>query len=119
MSDLHKYRSHKCNELTLENVGETVRLSGWIHRVRDLGGIVFIDLRDHYGITQVVIHPEKSFHVDIHHWKLESVITFTGAVVKRHDDTVNTKISTGKIELEAEEILGHKSAASLATGPVI
>lgn len=107
MSDLHKYRSHKCNELTLENVGETVRLSGWIHRVRDLGGIVFIDLRDHYGITQVVIHPEKSFHVDIHHWKLESVITFTGAVVKRHDDTVNTKISTGKIELEAEDMYVH------------
>ena len=81
MSDLHKYRSHTCDELRLGHVGQSARLSGWIHRVRDLGGIVFLDLRDHYGITQIVIHPERSFHVDVHHWKLESVVTFTGNYV--------------------------------------
>ncbi|MCM8525350.1 MAG: aspartate--tRNA ligase, partial [Lentisphaeraceae bacterium] len=107
MSELHKYRTHTCNELGLDHVGQVAKLSGWVHRVRDLGGIVFLDLRDHYGITQVVIHPEKSFHVDIHHWKLESVVTFTGNVVKRDPDTVNDKINTGQIELEAEDMLVH------------
>ena len=107
MSELHKYRTHTCDELRLDHVGQEAKLSGWVHRVRDLGGIVFLDLRDHYGITQVVIHPEKSFHVDIHHWKLESVVTFTGNVVKRDPDTVNDKINTGEIELEAEDMLVH------------
>ena len=107
MSELHKYRTHTCDELRLDHVGQEAKLSGWVHRVRDLGGIVFLDLRDHYGITQVVIHPEKSFHVDVHHWKLESVVTFTGNVVKRDADTVNDKINTGAIELEAEDMLVH------------
>lgn len=107
MSELHKYRTHTCDELRLDHVGQEAKLSGWVHRVRDLGGIVFLDLRDHYGITQVVIHPEKSFHVDIHHWKLESVVTFTGNVVKRDADTVNDKINTGAIELEAEDMFVH------------
>ena len=107
MSELHKYRTHTCDELRLDHVGQEAKLSGWVHRVRDLGGIVFLDLRDHYGITQVVIHPEKSFHVDIHHWKLESVVTFTGNVVKRDAETVNDKINTGEIELEAEDMLVH------------
>ena len=107
MSELHKYRTHTCDELRLDHVGQEAKLSGWVHRVRDLGGIVFLDLRDHYGITQVVIHPEKSFHVDIHHWKLESVVTFTGNVVKRDSDTVNDKINTGQIELEAEDMYVH------------
>jgi len=107
MSELHKYRTHTCDELRLGHVGQEAKLSGWVHRVRDLGGIVFLDLRDHYGITQVVIHPEKSFHVDVHHWKLESVVTFTGNVVKRDADTVNDKINTGEIELEAEDMLVH------------
>jgi len=101
---LHQYRTHTCDEIRQEHVGQTVKLSGWVHRVRDLGGIVFLDLRDNYGITQVVIHPEKSFHVDVHHWKLESVVTFTGKVVQRADDTVNDKINTGKVELEAEDM---------------
>jgi aspartyl-tRNA synthetase len=113
MSELHKYRSHNCDELTVNHVGETARLSGWLHRVRDLGGIVFIDLRDHYGITQVVIHPEKSFHVDIHHWKLESVVTFTGCVVKRSDETVNKSLNTGNIELEAEDMYVHSRVESM------
>lgn len=107
MSELHSYRTHTCDELRESHVGEVARLSGWVHRVRDLGGIVFLDLRDHYGITQVVIHPEKSFHVDIHHWKLESVVTFTGKVVKRDPDTVNDKINTGSIELEADDMYVH------------
>ena len=106
-ADLHTYRSHTCDELRLSHVGEIAKLSGWVHRVRDLGGIVFLDLRDHYGITQVVIHPEKDFHVDVHHWKLESVVTFTGNVVRRDPDTVNDKINTGEVELEAEKMYVH------------
>ncbi len=113
MSELHKYRTHTCAELRLEHVGETVRLSGWIHRVRDLGGIVFLDIRDHYGITQVVIHPEKDFHVDVHHWKLESVLTFTGSVVKRAEETVNDKLDTGEIELEAEQMVVHSRVETM------
>ena len=104
MSDLHPYRSHTCGELRKDHVGQTVRLSGWIHRVRDLGGIVFLDLRDHYGITQVVLDPEKGFNVDVNHWKLESVVTFTGKVVARTEETVNSNLETGEIELDADEI---------------
>ena len=110
---MHPFRTHSCDEISISHVGQTVKLSGWVHRVRDLGGIVFLDLRDHYGITQVVIHPEKTFHVDIHHWKLESVVTFTGKVVKREDSTVNDKINTGKVELEADDMVIQSQTESM------
>jgi aspartyl-tRNA synthetase len=106
-ADLHTYRSHTCDELRMSHVGEIAKLSGWVHRVRDLGGIVFLDLRDHYGITQVVIHPGKDFHEDVHHWKLESVVTFTGKVVKRDESTVNKKLKSGEVELEADSMDVH------------
>ncbi len=77
-------------------------MSGWIHRVRDHGGIVFLDLRDHYGLTQIVVRPEREFYEDVHHWRLESVVSFTGEVVRRDPETVNKKLATGEIELVAE-----------------
>ncbi len=101
---MHKYRTHNCGEMRRENVGEEVRLSGWVHRVRDHGGIIFVDLRDGYGITQVVIDPEREFHENLEHWRLESVLCFTGKVVSRSPETVNPKLATGEIELEAWEM---------------
>ena len=101
---MHKYRTHTCGELRKSNVGETVRLSGWVHRVRDHGGIIFIDLRDHYGLTQIVIDPQRDFYQGIEHWRSESVLCFTGQLVARTEETVNSKIPTGEIELQAEEM---------------
>jgi aspartyl-tRNA synthetase len=106
---MHQFRTHKCGELRKSDIDKIVRLSGWIHRVRDHGGILFIDLRDHYGITQVVIDPNCDFYQGVEHWRSETVICFTGKVVARTPETVNTKLATGEIELVAEEmeILGE------------
>ncbi len=102
---MHQYRSHTCNQLCASDAGATVRLSGWIFRVRDHGGILFIDLRDHYGITQVVIHPSRDFFDKLSRSKLESVITVTGKVVPRETSTINPDLPTGEIELVADECL--------------
>ncbi len=102
---MHPYRTHTCDELRKKQASQIVRLSGWIHRVRDHGGIVFIDLRDHYGITQVVINPEKQFFQQVEHWRLESVITVTGSVVNRSAETINPKIATGDIEVVADDLI--------------
>jgi len=101
---LHPFRTHTCGECRLEHVGNTVRLAGWIHRVRDHGGIVFIDLRDHYGITQVVVHPDREFYQKAESWRLEQVASFTGVVVARSEDTRNPKIATGDIEVVARDM---------------
>ncbi len=101
---MHRYRTHNCGELRAGRVGETVRLSGWVHRVRDHGGIIFVDLRDSHGITQVVVHPERDFYEAVEHWRLESVICFTGVVVQRSPDTVNARLATGEVELDAQEM---------------
>jgi len=89
-----------------------VRLAGWVHRVRDHGGIIFIDLRDHYGITQVVVHPERSFYEKAERWRLEMAVSFTGTVVLRSEDTRNPKVATGDIEVAASdmEVLGECAA---------
>ncbi|MFO7821894.1 MAG: aspartate--tRNA ligase [Lentisphaeria bacterium] len=100
----HPYRSHTCNELGEKHVGQRVRLAGWVHRVRDHGGIIFVDLRDHYGITQVVINPEREFYKSSERWPIESSVSFTGKVRKRSEDTVNDRLKTGMIELDAEEM---------------
>ena len=92
---MHPYRTHTCNELRAADAGKTARLSGWVFRKRDHGGILFIDLRDHYGLTQVVVHPSRSFFGDIEKIKLESVVTFTGEVVLREPSTVNPELPTG------------------------
>ena len=101
---MHEFRTHTCGELRKQDVGTTARLSGWIHSVRDHGGIIFIDLRDHYGKTQVVIDPTKDFYQELERWRVETVVCFTGKVVARTPETVNPKISTGEIELVADEM---------------
>jgi aspartyl-tRNA synthetase len=99
---MHPYRTHNCGELRGKHVGETVRLSGWVHRKRDHGQLLFIDLRDHYGIAQIVFQPEAPFFAEAETVRLESVITVTGEVVARSLDTVNPKLATGEIEVVAE-----------------
>jgi aspartyl-tRNA synthetase len=101
---MHKYRTHKCNELGIQNVNENVKLSGWVHRKRDHGQLIFVDLRDHYGLTQVVIDSSnKNFSV-AEGLPLESVITITGTVVKRSDDTINKNLPTGHIEVNLSKL---------------
>lgn len=100
---MHPYRTHKCHELRVEHVGSKARLSGWIHRKRDHGDLLFIDLRDHYGITQCVIEASNIHFKTLEATKLESVITLTGHVLQRAPETTNTKMPTGAIELAIEE----------------
>ncbi|HOJ32014.1 MAG TPA: aspartate--tRNA ligase [Candidatus Hydrogenedentes bacterium] len=100
---MHPYRTHTCGALRSSDVGKEVRLSGWVHRKRDHGGLIFIDLRDHYGITQVVVNPGVPFFGEAERVRLESVITITGEVVSRTPDTVNPNLATGEIEVVVED----------------
>ncbi|MDD4110696.1 MAG: OB-fold nucleic acid binding domain-containing protein, partial [Clostridia bacterium] len=99
------YRDHSCGELNKKNVGEIVRLAGWVSNVRDHGGITFIDLRDHYGITQIIVRDISKFPK----LQKETVISSSGKVVSRDDINKNPKLKTGDIEIEADsiEILGQ------------
>lgn len=110
---MHPYRTHTCGALRADHAGQTVRLSGWVHRKRDHGGLLFIDLRDHYGITQVVIDAHSPLLEEAERIRPESVITVTGTVVRRTPDTVNQKIPTGEIELRAEAITVQSAAEVL------
>lgn len=101
---MHQFRTHTCGALRAENDGEIVRLGGWVYHKRDHGGILFIDLRDHYGRTQVVIHPSRPFFQTCADIKLESVIIVTGKVVKREEAMINHDIPTGEIELVADDV---------------
>ncbi|WP_207458809.1 aspartate--tRNA ligase [Azospirillum sp. SYSU D00513] len=101
---MHPYRTHTCGQLREENAGQTVRLSGWINRKRDHGQLLFIDLRDHYGLTQCVVDTSNPAFKTAERLRLESVITVTGKVVKRTDDTINDKMPTGRIELQIAEL---------------
>ncbi|WP_138924411.1 aspartate--tRNA ligase [Sulfitobacter sp. BSw21498] len=101
---MHAYRSHTCADLSKENVGDKVRLSGWVHRVRDHGGILFIDLRDHYGITQVLCDPDSPVFADVEKVRSEWCIRIDGEVKARADDLVNAKIPTGEIEVFVRDI---------------
>ncbi|MEE8279073.1 MAG: aspartate--tRNA ligase, partial [Alphaproteobacteria bacterium] len=101
---MHPYRSHNCGELRADHVGETVRVSGWIHRKRDHGNLLFIDLRDHYGITQCVINSASPIFEPAADVRLESVITVSGPVVERSADTVNPKLPTGEVEVAIAEL---------------
>ena len=101
---MHKYRTHKCHELRIENVQDSVKLSGWVHRKRDHGQLIFIDLRDHYGLTQVVVDSSnKNFSV-VENVSLESVITISGTVVERSEETINKNLPTGNIEVNLSEL---------------
>ncbi|UWF59597.1 aspartate--tRNA ligase [Brucella sp. 2716] len=101
---MHRYRSHTCAALRKTDVGSNVRLSGWVHRVRDHGGILFIDLRDHYGITQIVADPDSPAFKVAETVRGEWVIRVDGEVKARADDAVNTNLPTGEVEIFATEI---------------
>jgi aspartyl-tRNA synthetase len=110
---MHPYRTHNCGELRASNVGETVRLSGWVHRKRDHGGVLFIDLRDHHGLSQVVAAAGSPVLELLDSLRVESVVTITGEVVARGADAVNPKLPTGEIEVVAREVEVRSSAAEL------
>ncbi|HKP24695.1 MAG TPA: aspartate--tRNA ligase [Dongiaceae bacterium] len=97
---MHAYRTHTCGALRLAQVGQEVRLSGWVHRKRDHGNLVFIDLRDHYGLTQCVLDVSSPLFKSVEQTRVESVVTVTGKVVKRPAETANPKLPTGEIELQ-------------------
>lgn len=110
---MHAYRSHSCAQLSRSNVGETARLSGWVHRVRDHGGLLFIDLRDHYGMTQVVADPDSPAFKTAETVRGEWVIRVDGEVKARSDETVNANLPTGEVEVFAREIEVLSKAAEL------
>src|SRR5690606_2319938 len=110
---MHPYRTHTCDELRTGQVCQTVRLSGWVHRKRDHGQLLFIDLRDHYGITQIVFQPEHAFFAEAERVRLESVITVTGHVVARSPDTVNPNLPTGEVEVVADAMVLEAAADTL------
>src|SRR5690242_6359748 len=110
---MHAYRTHTCGELRREHVGQTVRLSGWVNRRRDHGGLLFIDLRDHYGITQCVIEPEVAAFQEADKARSEWVLTLTGKVVARSAETINKDLPTGEIEMRIEEVAVQSQAQDL------
>jgi aspartyl-tRNA synthetase len=110
---MHAYRSHTCAALRASNVGETVRLSGWIHRKRDHGQLLFVDLRDHYGITQIVTDTDSAAFKVLDRIRVESVVTIEGEVVARSKETVNPNLPTGEIEVRAKSVTVQSPAAEL------
>jgi aspartyl-tRNA synthetase len=110
---MHPYRTHSCEQLRGSHIGQTARISGWIHRKRDHGSLVFIDLRDHYGLTQCVIDRSSPLLPMVEAVKNESVVTITGKVVQRPAETKNDKLPTGEIELDIEEFLVQSAAEPL------
>jgi len=105
---LNKYRTHSCNELTIENNGQNISLSGWINKKRDHGNLLFIDLRDNYGITQCIIDKSNSNFKELEKIQLESVIKIIGTVVNRSNETINSDLKTGEVEVNINsfEVLG-------------
>ena len=110
---MHPYRTHTCGQLREDNVGDTVRLSGWVHRKRDHGNLLFVDLRDHYGLTQCVIDVSGSLFPAVEGVRPESVVTITGPVVKRSEETINPSIPTGAIEVRIDEFHVESAAEML------
>ena len=112
---MHAYRSHTCAELNSSNVGDTVRLSGWVHRVRDHGGVLFIDLRDHYGMTQVLCDPDSPVFSQVENVRSEWCIRIDGEVKARDESLINPKLPTGEIEVFIRdiEVLGQSSELPL------
>jgi aspartyl-tRNA synthetase len=109
---MHAYRTHTCGELRLSHAGSQARLSGWVHRKRDHGQLLFLDLRDHYGLTQCVVDVSSPLFPEFEALRVESVITVSGPVVERDAETVNPKLPTGEVELRVEA-LSVQSAAEL------
>jgi aspartyl-tRNA synthetase len=110
---MHAYRTHTCGQLTKKDVGQEVRVSGWVHRVRDHGGLLFIDLRDHYGLTQCVIEPENAQFADAEAVRSEWVLKVDGRVEARSEDTVNPNMPTGEVEVRIASLEVLSRAAEL------
>jgi len=110
---MHPYRTHTCGELRMDHAGSPARLSGWVHRKRDHGNLLFVDLRDHYGVTQCVIDVSSELFPLAERVRPESVVTVTGAVVRRSDDTINPGIATGEVELTIEALHVESMAETL------
>jgi aspartyl-tRNA synthetase len=110
---MHAYRTHTCAQLRASDVGQSVRLSGWVHRKRDHGGLLFVDLRDHYGLTQIVTDVDSDAFKLLDKLRAESVVTITGDVVARDGATVNANLPTGEIEIRARDVAVQSSAHEL------
>jgi aspartyl-tRNA synthetase len=110
---MHAYRTHNCEQLRESDVGQTVRLSGWVHRKRDHGNLLFVDLRDHYGITQCVIDVDGATFKEVEAVRAESVVRIDGKVVRRSDETINPDIPTGQIEVAISDFKVLSKAAEL------
>ena len=110
---MHAYRTHNCGQLRAEQVGQTVRVSGWVHRKRDHGGLLFVDLRDHYGLTQIVADSSDPAFAILDGLRAESVVTITGDVVARSPETVNANLPTGAIEVRARDVTVQSAAIEL------
>ena len=105
---MHAYRSHTCVDLNVSHVGQTVRLCGWVHRVRDHGGVLFIDLRDHYGVTQVIADADSPVFSQVEELRSEWCIRIDGNVLARDESLINPKLPTGEVEvfIRDMEVLG-------------
>ena len=110
---MHAYRTHNCAALRASDAGTTARLSGWIHRKRDHGGVLFIDLRDHFGLTQIVVGPTSPAFETLDRARLESVVTITGDVVVREGGAVNASLASGDIEVRAQTVTVQSAATDL------
>jgi aspartyl-tRNA synthetase len=110
---MHAYRTHNCGQLRAAHAGQAVKLSGWIHRKRDHGGVLFIDLRDHYGLTQIVVDPSFAAFPVLDRARLESVVTITGEVVARDAAAVNANLPTGEIEVRGRDVVVQSAASEL------
>jgi aspartyl-tRNA synthetase len=110
---MHAYRTHTCGDLRPADVGKRVRVSGWVHRARDHGGLLFIDLRDHYGLTQCVVEPDSPAFAAVSEARSEWVITVTGPVVARTAETINPEMPTGEVEVRIEEFAVQSRAEEL------
>jgi len=110
---MHAYRTHTCGALRTDDVGKAVRLSGWVHRMRDHGGLLFIDLRDHYGITQIVADPDSPVFGAAEKLKPEWVVRIDGAVVARTEDTINPNLPTGRVEVRIKDLEVLSESAEL------
>ncbi|WP_283418589.1 aspartate--tRNA ligase [Sphingopyxis sp. Geo48] len=110
---MHAYRTHTCADLRAANVGEEVRLSGWVHRTREHANVLFVDLRDHYGITQIVVETGSDLYPTVNGVGPESVLTFTGKVAARSPETLNPKLATGEIEIYPTAVTVQSAAERL------
>jgi aspartyl-tRNA synthetase len=110
---MHPFRTHTCNDLRKADVGQSVKISGWVHRKRDHGNLMFIDLRDHYGLTQCVMEIDAPGFADVEAVRSESVVTIEGPVVARTDDTVNSELPTGDVEIRIDTFTVQSAAEEL------